>query len=69
MTFENVEEEVDTYILDTPAKTIKAPCMSEEIAVKDDRLFILFENACNKYRYFTRNNFKTAYSIELPTIE
>ncbi len=69
MTFENVEEEVDTYILDTPAKTIKAPCMSEEIAVKDDRLFILFENACNKYKYFTRDNFKTAYSIELPTIE
>lgn len=69
MTFEGVDEEVDTYILDTPAKTIKAPCMSEEMAIKDGRLYILFENACNKYKYFTRDNFRTAYSIEIPTIE
>ena len=69
MTFEDVDNEVDTYILSTPAKTIEAPCMSEEMAIKDGRLYILFENACNKYKYFTRDNFKTAYSIELPTAE
>ena len=69
MTFEDVDNEVDTYILSAPAKTIEAPCMSEEMAIKDGRLYILFENACNKYKYFTRDNFKTAYSIELPTIE
>lgn len=67
--FEGVENAVLTYILDTPAKTIVAPCMSEEIVVKDGRLFILFENACNKYKLFTRDNFKTAYSIELPTLD
>lgn len=69
MTFEGVENEVNTYILETPTLTIKAPQMSEEMAVKDGRLFILFENACNKYKAFTRDNFYHAYSIELPTIK
>ncbi len=66
--YDNITEEVQTYILDTPVKTIKAPSMSEEIVVLDGRLYILFENACNKYKYFTRNNLKNVYSIELPTL-
>lgn len=54
------------YILDASnaLQTIAAPCMSEEIAVKDGRLYILFESASNKYKFFTRTRLKNVYSIE-----
>ena len=64
-TFEGVENAVDTYILDTPVKTIKAPCMSEEITLKDNTLYVLFENACNKYKYFTRDNLTNVFALNL----
>lgn len=67
-TFTGIDNAVDTYILDTPTKTIKAPCMSEEIAIKDNSLYVLFENACNKYKYFTRDNLEYVFSLDLDKI-
>lgn len=63
--FEGLTDEVDTYILDEPVNTISAPPMTEEIAVKDDSLYILFENACSKYNMFTRVNLENVYSLSL----
>lgn len=65
MAFEGLTEEVDTYILDEPKSTLSAPPMTEEIAVKDGSLYILFENACSKYNMFTRVNLENVYSLSL----
>ena len=63
--FEGLTDAVDTYILDEPKSTLSAPPMTEEIAVKDGSLYILFENACSKYNMFTRVNFENVYSLSL----
>lgn len=44
-------------------KTITAPCMAEGIVCKDNCVQILFESACSKYKYFTRNRIKYVQSI------
>jgi len=41
------------------------PCMSEEIVIKNDRIYILFESNAKKYRMFTRNRVENVYSIAL----
>lgn len=65
MAFEGLTDAVDTYILDEPKSTLSAPPMTEEIAVKDGSLYILFENACSKYNMFTRVNLENVYSLSL----
>ena len=49
-------KEIPLYMLDETCRigTLTAPCMSEEIEVKDGRLYILFESKANKYKMFTR---------------
>ena len=39
------------------------PCMSEGIFVKEGRLFVLFESACNKYKTFVRRRTKQIISL------
>ncbi len=58
---------VPLYMLDSSnlKTTITAPCMSEEIAVKDGRLYILFESLSNKYKLFTRTRMSHVQSIAL----
>jgi len=46
-------------------ETFKAPSMSEEMAVKDGRVFVLFESACKKYKLVNRTRTKHVYSIEI----
>ena len=45
--------------------TIDAPCMSEEIVLVDDKVYILYQSACAKYKYFTRTRITKVHSIEL----
>lgn len=58
---------VPLYMLDSSniKTTLTAPCMSEEIAVKDGRLYILFESLSNKYKLFTRTRMSHVQSIAL----
>lgn len=60
-------EEIPVYFLDEQniERLVKAPPMSEEIIVKDGRLYVLFESACKKYIFgnFTRG--RDVYSIPL----
>lgn len=60
-------EDVPVYFLDEDLllDTIEAPPMSEEIVVRDDRLYVVFESACDKYIFgnFTRG--RDVYSIPL----
>lgn len=46
-------------------KTITAPCMAEGIVCKDGTIQILFESACNKYKFVTRNRIKHVQSINI----
>lgn len=60
-------EELDLYVLskEIKNKTIIAPCMSEGIDYENGRVHILFENACAKYKFFTRIREKNVHSIEM----
>lgn len=46
-------------------KTISAPCMSEEMTIANDKVYIMFESGCQKYRLFTREALKNVFSITL----
>ena len=41
----------------------KMPCMSEGIFLKEGRLHVLFESACNKYKYFVRRRMTEIISL------
>lgn len=49
--------------------TTNAPAMSEEVIVKNDRVYILFESACKKYRLFNRKRLTNVYSLPVSYLE
>ena len=55
------------YFLDSENMRGKltAPCMSEEIAVREGRLYILFESKANQYKLFTRVRMSRVQSVAL----
>ena len=59
--------DVPVYILDGEAMTkdVSMPPMSEEIFVKDGRVFVLFESACQKYIFgnFTHGIYTFSYKL------
>lgn len=59
--------ELDVFILDSSnlKETLTLPSMSEEIAYKDGRIYVIFENACSKYKIVTRHKNTKAISFEL----
>lgn len=48
--------------------TTNAPSMSEEIFVENDRVYILFESNCKKYRLFNRKRVKNVYSLPISNL-
>lgn len=46
----------------------RTPCMSEEIFVKDGRLYILYESLSKKYRYFVRRRIDSILSAAIADI-
>lgn len=46
-------------------ETIDAPCMSEELAYVNGRIYINFESGCKKYKLFVREQLTNVYSFEL----
>ncbi len=49
--------------------TTNAPSMSEEVVVSGDKVYILFESACQKYRIFNRKQLSNVYSLPLSQLE
>ncbi len=45
--------------------TLTMPSMSEGLCVKEDRLFVLFESDCTKYRHFVRRTIDEVVSLPL----
>lgn len=66
-TFDYDGTEIPLYILSdkNQINDMEIPCMSEEIAVAENRLYIMFESACQKYRLFTREPLRNVYSYEI----
>lgn len=58
---------VKIYVLDndTLERTLTMPSMSEGLCMKEDRLFVLFESDCSKYRYFVRRTIDEVVSLPL----
>lgn len=49
--------------------TITAPCMSEEVVCMNNKVYILYESACNKWKLFTRTRIDSVHSIDLSLLE
>ncbi len=63
---EDGEHTLPLYYLDSSTKThvISAPPMAEEIAVRDGRIYVMNESACNKYIFGRFLGMEAFYSIE-----
>ena len=66
-TFDYNGSQIPLYILDSSnlIKEVVAPSMSEEIVVVNNKLYVLFENACAKYKTFTRHKNENVVSISV----
>lgn len=60
-------EGVPVYRLDRGnlLHTLTMPCMSEEICIKEGRVYVLFESLCNKYKHFVRVRMHNVVSVAL----
>lgn len=60
-------KDLPVYILSSKnlKKEIIAPAMSEELVIKDNRAYILYESACSKYRLVNRTRTRNVHSISL----
>lgn len=56
------------YILGSANQTavVDTPCMSEEIFEKDGALYVLYESACKKYKYFVRRQIDHVMVYDIP---
>lgn len=63
-------QSIDMWYLDDVSclKKINAPAMSEEIVIKNDRVYVLFESGAKKYKIFNRKQLKNVYSFSLNSI-
>ncbi|MBE5735110.1 MAG: hypothetical protein E7361_01515 [Clostridiales bacterium] len=62
---------VPLWLLDEESliSTTNAPSMSEEVVVKGDKVYILFESACKKYRLVNRKKLTDVYSLPISSLE
>ena len=49
-------------------KDVTIPSMSEEITIKNGRVYILFESGAKKYKIYNRKQLKNVYSLALDNI-
>ncbi len=60
-------DNIPLWFLDEEAliSTTNAPSMAEELVVNGDKVYILFESACKKYRLVNRKKLSDVYSLPL----
>ena len=63
--------EMPIYFLDSAScyADIVAPCMSEELVVRDGRVYVMSEAACNKYFFGKLLGAHRLYSYPIPEKE
>ena len=59
--------EIPLYVLENEilVEDLEAPCMSEEIEFVDGKIYVLFESACQKYGFVTREPLKNVFSFAI----
>lgn len=64
-TFKPGTKEISLWYLDGKSliNEEEIPSMSEELFVKNDRVYILFESACKKYKLYNRTRLDSVYSV------
>lgn len=64
-------KEIPLWYLDNESllNKVTIPSMSEEIIMKNNRVYILFESACKKYKLFNRTRIKSVYSVPVNFLE
>ena len=62
--------DVDLWFLDNESliKEVNAPAMTEEIVIDNNKLYVLSESACQKYKIFNRKKLQNIYSLSLDFI-
>ena len=63
----NDSKDIDLYVLDGSnlLKSLVLPSMSEEVTLLGNKVFIIFENACTKWKLITRHKNTHAYSFDI----
>lgn len=69
-TFMYGRQECDLWYLDNNSllKKINAPAMAEEIVIKNDRVYVLFESGAKKYKMYNRKQLNNVYSFALSSV-
>ena len=59
--------QVPLYILDSKVlkTSLKAPSMSEEAILVEDKVYLLFESNCKKYRFINRTRLSNVYALDI----
>lgn len=62
---------IDLWYLDNESliKEINVPAMSEEMVIKNNRVYVLFESACKKYKILNRKQLDHVYSFDISNLE
>jgi len=60
-------KQIPLYVLNSQnlIKQIIAPPMSEELVLVNNKVYILFESACSKYKLINREKLTHVYSIDI----
>lgn len=60
-------KEIKVYVLSSEnlVKTIDSPAMSEELVLKDNKVYVLFESNCAKYRLVNRTRLSNVYALDI----
>ncbi len=58
---------LNCHMLDSSClvSSMSAPCMTEGVALANERVFVLFENNCKQYRAWTRSRLSNVFSLEV----
>lgn len=61
------EQTLPVYVLESEnlVEEITAPAMSEELVLVEDKVYLLFESNCAKYRFFNRTRLKNVYVLDI----
>lgn len=61
------EVSIPVYVLskDNRLDVITAPTMSEELVLVDDKVYLLFESNCKKYRLINRTRLSNVYALDI----
>lgn len=65
LTINEVDIPVHVLCKDNKVDSITAPTMSEELVLVENKVYLLFESNCRKYRFFNRTRLNNVYALDI----